>query len=254
MCYKTTRQPKRGESVLNIHYFSLFENLNISRDGVDLKWRPTLALIRLKVRNMEGASSANKSCSRQMFDSVFGADELESGSQLGPSMSDQQHVSKECTDPIRKRRELGPRGRAFRFSGEWSVSSNDFYSGACRAQAFQEHVERRLVGSNPFSSVTYITFLFRRGDVFACNSTLNGGSVKNTVSILGYIQSSMQIQLRVIHQKWMNGELSWKVMLGGLCGSEEFTREIIDPLPGWTRVVALGKLRLNNAGKLQVFV
>jgi hypothetical protein len=74
VCYKTTRRPKRGESVLNIYYFSLFENLNISRDGVDLKWKPTLALnplIRLKVRNMEGASSANKSCSRQMFDSVF---------------------------------------------------------------------------------------------------------------------------------------------------------------------------------------
>ena len=159
-----------------------------------------------------------------------------------------------CTDPNRKRQELGPRGRAFRFSGEWSVSSNDFHSGACRAQAFQKHVERMLVGSNPFSSVTYITLSFRRGDVFACNSMLNGGSMKNTVSILGYIQSSMQIQLRVIHQKWMNGELSWKVMFGGLCGSEEFNREIIDPRPGWTRVVALGELRLNNVGRVQVFV
>ena len=176
--------------------------MNISRDGVNLKWRPTLAFIRLKVRNMEGASSANKSCSRQMFDSVFEPDELESGSELGPFMSDQQHVSKECTDPIRKRRKLGPRGNAFRFSGEWNISNNNFEASACRAQAFQEHVERRLVGSNPFSSVTYITFSFRSGDVFACNSTMNGGSMENTVSILGYIQSSMQIQqlqLRVIH-------------------------------------------------------
>ena len=200
---------------------------------------------------MEGASSAIKKLESD-FDAVFGPDELESESPLGPATSDQRHVSKECTDQgctdaSRKRQELGPRGRAFRFSGEWSISSNDFDSGACRAQAFQEHVERRLVGSNPFSSVTYITFSFRRGDVF-------GGSMKNTVSILGYIQSSMQIQLRVIYQKWMNGEFSWKVMVGGLCGSEEFNREILDPLPGWTRVVALGKLRLNNAGKLQVFV
>jgi hypothetical protein len=134
VCYKTTRRPKRGESVLNIYYFSLFENLNISRDGVDLKWKPTLALnplIRLKVRNMEGASSANKSCSRQMFDSVFEPDELESGSELGPSMSDQQHVSTECTDPIRKRRELGPRGSGCRFSGEWNISNNNFEASAC---------------------------------------------------------------------------------------------------------------------------
>jgi len=104
----------------------------------------------------------------------------------GPTMSDQQHVSKECTDPKRKRREFGPRGNAFRFSGEWNISNNNFEASACRAQDFQEHVERRLVGSNPFSSVTYIIFSFRRGDVFACNSTLNGGSMKNTVSILGY--------------------------------------------------------------------
>jgi hypothetical protein len=207
---------------------------------------------------MEDASSAMKKLESD-FDSVFGPGELGSESPLGPATSDQRHVSKECTDqgctdPKRKRQELGPRGKAFRFSGEWSISSNDFHSGACRAQAFQEHVERRLVGSNPFSSVTYITFSFRRGDVFACNSTLNGGSMKNTVSILGYIQGSMQIQLSVIHQKWMNGELSWKVMPGGLCGSEEFTHEIIYPRPGWTQVVALGELRLNNVGKLQVFV
>jgi len=189
---------------------------------------------------MEGASSGIKKLESDFdFDAVFGPDELESESPLGPATS---------------KRQLGPRGTAFRFSGEWSVSSNDFHSGACRVQAFQEHLERRLVGSNPFSSVTYITFSFRRGDVFACNSTLNGGSMKNTVSILGYIQGSMQIQLSVIHQKWMHGELSWKVMPGGLCGSEEFTHEIIYPRPGWTQVVALGELRLNNVGKLQVFV
>jgi len=52
----------------------------------------------------------------------------------------------------------------------------------------------------------------------------------------------------------MNGELSWKVMVGGLYGSEEFNREILDPLPGWTRVVALREIRLNNAGRVQVFV
>ena len=39
---------KRGESVLNIYYSGLFENLKISRDGVDLKSRPTLALLRLQ--------------------------------------------------------------------------------------------------------------------------------------------------------------------------------------------------------------
>jgi hypothetical protein len=78
--------------------------------------------------------------------------------------------------------------------------------------------------------------------------------MKRTVSILWYIQSSMQIQLRVIHQKWMNGELSWKVMSGGLCGSEEFNREIQDLRPGWIRVDALGMLRLNNDGRVQVFI
>ena len=202
---------------------------------------------------MEGASSAIKKLESD-FDAVFGPDELESERPLWPATSDQRHVSNECTKPICKPRKLGPRGRAFRFSGEWIISSNDFESSACRSQAFEEHVHRRLVGSNPFSSLTNITFPYRKGDVFACNSALNIGSTKHTVSIVGYIQSSNQIQLRVIHQKWMNGELSWKVIDGGLCGSEEFNREILDPIPGWTRVVALGRLRLNNVGRVQVFI
>jgi len=41
----SARQPKRGEWVLNIYYSGLFENLKIPRDGVDLKSRPTLALL-----------------------------------------------------------------------------------------------------------------------------------------------------------------------------------------------------------------
>ena len=40
-----------------------------------------------------------------------------------------------CTDPIRKRRDFGPRGNAFRFSGEWNISNNNFEASACRAQA-----------------------------------------------------------------------------------------------------------------------
>jgi hypothetical protein len=143
---------------------------------------------------------------------------------------------------------------ASRFSGEWSISSTDFESGPFRAQGFQEHVQKRIVISNPFSSwITYITVSFKRSDVFACTSPSNIGSTKRTVSILGYIQSSKSIQLVSIHQKWMNGELSWKVVVGGLCRSEEFTREILDPLPDWTQVVAMGKPRLNNAGRVQVF-
>ena len=115
-------------------------------------------------RNMEDASTAKKKLESD-FDSVFSPDELGSESPLRRATSDQRHVSKECTDqgctdPIRKRRDFGPRGRAFRFSGEWNISNNNFEASACRAQAFQEHVVRRLVGSNPFSSVTYITFSF----------------------------------------------------------------------------------------------
>ena len=152
---------------------------------------------------MEAASSANEGSSRRIFDSILDPYESESESQLGstrdPATSDHRLESKECTDSIRKLRDLGPRGKAFRFSGEWTISSLDFESGACRAQAVQEHVEKRLVCSNPFSSVNFITFSYRKGDVFACTSPSNVGSTKRTVSILGYIQSSMQIQLRVIH-------------------------------------------------------
>ena len=81
---------------------------------------------------MEGASSAIKKLESD-FDAVFGPDELESERPLWPATSDQRHVSNECTNPIRKPRELGPKGRTFRFSGEWSISSNDFESRACRS-------------------------------------------------------------------------------------------------------------------------
>ena len=195
---------------------------------------------------MESASSANEGASRRIFDSILDPCESESESQLGSTRD--RATSGRRQESILNRLDKGPRGKAFRFSGEWSISNTNFESGACRAQDFQEHVQKRLVTTIPYTSIYYIIFSYRRGDVLACNST------NSTVAVLGYIQSSETLQLRAIHQKWMNGELSWKVMVGGLCGSEEFTSEIIDPLPGWTRVVALGTLRLNNAGKLQVFV
>ena len=206
-----------------------------AEDGVNLEWWPTLALLRLQVRNMEFTSSANEGVSRQIFD--FCLDPHESESQLESTRV--------------KRLE----GKAFRFSGEWSISSMDLMSnGVCIAQNFQEHVQTRLVSTNPIpSSIYYITFSYRRLKVFECTSPSNAGSIESTVSVFGYIQSSKQIRLSSI-QKWMNGELSRKIMVGGLCGSEEFTRQIIDPRPGWTRVVALGELRLNNVGRVQVFV
>ena len=118
---------------------------------MDLKSWPTLALLRLQLQNMEGASSAIKKLESD-FDSVFGPHELESDSQLGPAMSNQLHVSKECTDqdctdPLRKRQDLGPRGKALRFSGQWSVLINDFESGACSLVA----------GRRPFRN------MFRKG-------------------------------------------------------------------------------------------
>ena len=60
---------------------------------------------------MEGASSAIKKLESD-FDAVFGPNELESERPLWFSAN-------ECTNPICKPRKLGPRGRAFRFSGEW---------------------------------------------------------------------------------------------------------------------------------------
>ena len=206
---------------------------------------------------MESASSANEGASRRIFDSILDPFESESESQLGSTRdratSGQRQESRESVYSILKRLDKGPRGRAFRFSGKWTISNTNFESGACRAQDFQELVTKRLVTTNPYTSINYIIFSYRRCDVFAFNSPSNIGS-NSTVAVLGYIQSSETLQMRAIHQKWMNGELSWKVIVGGLCGSEEFTREIIDPLPGWTRVVALGELRLNNAGRLKVFV
>ena len=207
---------------------------------------------------MESASSANEGASRRIFDSILDPFESESESQLGSTRdratSGQRQESRESVDSILKRLDKGTRGKAFRFSGKWTISDTNFVSGCCRAQDFQEHVRERLVTTIPYTSINYIIFSYRRGDVFACNSPSNIGSTNSTVAVIGYIQSSETLQMKAIHRKWMNGELSWKVIVGGLCGSEEFNREIIDPLPGWTRVVALGELRLNNAGRIKVFV
>jgi hypothetical protein len=70
-------------AVINFKYFlhvahiPCFENLNIAPDGVDLEWPPTLALTKLQVRNMEGASSPNGGASHRIFDSVLDPDESE---------------------------------------------------------------------------------------------------------------------------------------------------------------------------------
>jgi hypothetical protein len=252
-------------AVINFKYFlhvghiPCFENLKIAPDGVDLEWPPTLALRRLRVQNMEDASSPNGGASHIIFDLVLDPDKSESEKQLGSTRdratSDHLHESKENIDPILKPLDLGPRGKAFRFSGEWSISSNDFESGACQAQDFQEHVQKRLIITNPFpSSITYITFSFRICDVLRALHHRPSDPQKARFPFSVIFRVQQQYERVLFKKKWMFGELSWKIMVGGLCGSEEFNREILDPLPGWTRVVALGELRLSNSGRLKVFV
>jgi hypothetical protein len=121
------------------------------------------------VRNMESASSANEGASRRIFDSILDPCESESESQLGSTRdratSGRRQESRESVHSILKRLDKGPRGKAFRFSGEWSISNTNFESGACRAQDFQEHVQKRLVTTIPYTSINYIIFSYRRGDM-----------------------------------------------------------------------------------------
>ena len=134
---------------------------------------------------MESASSANEGASRRIFDSILDPCESESESQLGSTRdratSGRRQESRESVHSILKRLDKGPRGKAFRFSGEWSISNTNFESGACRAQDFQEHVHKRLVTTIPYTSINYIIFSYRRSDVFACNSPSNIGSTNSTV-------------------------------------------------------------------------
>ncbi len=90
-------------------------------------------------------------------------------------------------------------------------------------QAVQEHIQKRIVSSNPLppSSIHYITCSFKAGDIFSCTSPLNIGSTKSTVFILGYIQSSITIQLPVnylcyaeLYMGLGHSNIDWKVGVG----------------------------------------
>ena len=135
---------------------------------------------------MESTSSANEGASRLIFDSILDPFESESESQLGSTQatSSQRQESRESADTILKRLDKGPRGKSFRFSGKWTISNTNCAGRkiSCRAQDFQEHVQERLVSTIPYTSINYIIFSYRRGDVFACNSPSNIGSTNSTVA------------------------------------------------------------------------
>jgi hypothetical protein len=100
-----------------------------------------------------------------------------------------------------------------------------------------------LHAERPYS-ISYMVFSYN-------NARLSSAAETCDVPVIGYIQSTQTVFEKTL-KNWMGKELEWRVIHGGLCGSPEFTSEILESgeeramLP---HVYGLRKTRPEQRGK-----
>ena len=71
------------------------------------------------------------------------------------------------------------------------------------------------------------------------------------IPVTGYIQSTKVVYAKAL-QTWMGNELEWRLVPGGLCGSAEFTKDILKSGEEMAKYTVYGKLGLNVFGSKEV--
>ena len=142
------------------------------------------------------------------------------------------------------------RGMAFRFSGKCTDFTFSDGSQLDRIHELNTKIGNRLLATkdahDPLNSITYVVLSY---DI----SRLSSSAETCDIPVIGYIQSAKQVRAKTLKQ-WMGNELEWKLVPGGLCGSSEFTREILNSSDEWVKYTVYGKLGLNNLGSKEVLV
>ena len=152
-------------------------------------------------------------------------------------------------DTIRKR-DRGTRGKAFRFSGKCTGFTFSKSSLHDRIHEFNTKVgDRFLVCKEEHEPLKWISYVEMSYEI----SQLSTSAETCDIPVVGYIQSTKPVYAKLL-QKWMGNELEWQLVPGGLCGSPEFTKEIVKSGEERIKYTVYGKLGMNNIGNKEVIV
>jgi hypothetical protein len=150
-------------------------------------------------------------------------------------------------DTTSRKRDLGLRGRTFRFSGictEFTFSNSSLHD---RIREFNRDVGRRFLvckgNHDPLKWISYVVLSYESSQLCSAETC--------DVPVIGYIQSTRSIYAKLL-QKWMGSELEWRLVPGGLHGYPEFTTDIQNSGDERVKYTVFGKLGMNNLGKNEV--
>ena len=149
--------------------------------------------------------------------SMENKDGAESGENSNPNIST-------VDDTIRKR-DRGLRGRTFRFSEKITGFTFSNVSQHDRIHEINRDVGHRFLAcKGNHDSLKWISFVVLSYE----SSQLCSAETCDVpvIGLFGYIQSTQAMNAKLL-QKWMGSEFEWRLVPGGLCGSPEFTNEIL---------------------------
>ena len=179
-------------------------------------------------------------CRFSFDDSDMENDDAENQENSHPNIS---HVG----DTLRKR-DRGLRGMAFRFNGKVTGFASSYSSQHDRIHEFNTKLGDRLLSTmqnqEPLKWISYIVFSYEIDHLSSAAETCD-------IPVTGYIQSTKQVYAKAL-QTWMGNELEWRLLPGGLCGSAEFSWEIVQSREERARYTVYGKLGLNDIGRKEV--
>ena len=151
-------------------------------------------------------------------------------------------------DRIYRNRDRGLRGKAFRFNGKVTGFTFSDNSRHGRIREFNTKLGDRLVvtmqAQEPLQWISYVVFCYEI-------SYLSSSAETCDIPVTGYIQSTKQVYKKAL-QTWMGNELEWQLVPGGLCGSAEFTKDIVESGEELVKYTVHGQLGFNVFGRREV--
>ena len=96
----------------------------------------------------------------------------------------------------------------------------------------------------PLRGISYVVFCYEIRHLSSSAETCD-------IPVTGYVQSTKVVYAKA-RQTWMGNELEWRLVPGGLCGSAEFTKDILKSGEEMAKYTVYGKLGLNVFGSKEV--
>ena len=165
------------------------------------------------------------------------------------SESECRHSDSECQEPPaaqeQKKRKGGPRPprneyKAWVGESEMTCEIDGSLSLEDRTEALKETIKNRLSHTLPTGNCV------KALAVLVDSKEYSGGSGECKFRIKLYIQTRNTTVLRL--QSWLSNDCKLRGLKGGLCGTDEFDKDMKKTAP-WVVLPIFSTIKLNNAGR-----